>query len=71
MKGVRMEKFIRVSDINKEKYNVLTAEEIADSVRGVMYWEWNGVNFICTKCGCASRENSRFCKFCGARRGDA
>lgn len=69
-----MEKFIRVSDIkyvadpNKDHdVTVFSAEEIADSVRGVSYWVWNGAVYICSNCGCGSRDESRFCKFCGAR----
>lgn len=62
-----MEKYIRVSDLGKDKPKIATAEEIADAVRGVGEWVWNGANYVCTHCLCGSRENSRFCKFCGSR----
>lgn len=62
-----MEKFVRVSDIGKEHAPVYTAEQIADNVRGVGCWLWNGANFVCSNCNCGSRENRRFCKYCGAR----
>ena len=69
-----MEKYVRVTDIKldttlqlKEHPAILTAEEIADNLRGVGSWVWNGTNYLCDVCGCGSRENNRFCKFCGAR----
>ena len=62
-----MEKFIRVSDINKDHAPVYTAEEIADSYRGVGSWVWNGDVFLCTSCGCGSKDDKRFCKYCGSR----
>ena len=62
-----MEKYVRVNAMNKEHPTVYTAEEIADNVRGVGWWIWNGANFVCSNCNCGSREDSRFCKFCGAR----
>lgn len=62
-----MEKFIRVSDMNKDHAPVYTAEEIADNARGVASWMWNGEMFICTNCGSGSRDDKRFCKYCGSR----
>lgn len=62
-----MEKFVRVSDIGKDKPAIYTAEEIADNVRGVGRWIWDGSHYICDKCGCKSREGKRFCGYCGAR----
>lgn len=64
-----MEKFIRVSDINKDHAPIFTAEEIADRTRGVGVWVENGGKVICSNCGCGSRERSEFCKYCGARNG--
>ena len=65
-----MEKYVRVSEMNKDHPVVFTAEEIVDNARGVGSWMWNGANFVCSNCICGSRESSRFCKFCGARMED-
>lgn len=62
-----MEKFVRVSDIGKEHAPVYTAEQIADSYRGVGEWVKVGDKDYCPNCGCASREPKRFCAYCGAR----
>ena len=62
-----MEKYVRVSAMNKEHPTVYTAEEIADSVRGVGEWVWDGSRYNCPICGCGSKDGGRFCKFCGAR----
>lgn len=62
-----MEKFIRVSDINKDHAPVYTAEEIADMYRGVGTWVQVGDKWACTECGCGSRDPKRFCGYCGAR----
>ena len=62
-----MEKYIRVSEMNKDRPAVFTAEEIADNVRGVGKWIWNGDKFICPVCACGSRDGRRFCQYCGAR----
>ena len=64
-----MEKFIRVSDINKDHAPVYTAEEIANSFRGVGVWVKNGDKWDCGHCGCTSRDRSEFCKFCGSLNG--
>ena len=71
-----MEKFIRVSDIKyvsdpckDHDVTVFTAEEIADRTRGVGVWVNNGDKWVCSNCGCGSRERSEFCKYCGARNG--
>ena len=64
-----MEKYIRVSDINKDHAPIFTAEEIADKTRGVGTWVQVGDKWVCTNCGCGSRERSEFCKYCGARNG--
>ena len=63
----KMEKYIKVFDIEKEHPQVFSGEEIADSVRGVVPWIWNGSVWKCGKCGCGSKDKSRFCKYCGAK----
>lgn len=62
-----MEKYVRVSEMKKDHPTVFTAEEIADSVRGVGSWMWDGVRFTCPVCRCGSKDGGRYCKFCGAR----
>lgn len=62
-----MEKFVRVSDIGKEHAPVYTAEQIADSYRGVGEWHDWGNNVMCGNCSAISRDRNRFCKYCGAR----
>ena len=62
-----MEKFVRVSDIGKEHAQVYTAEQIADSYRGVGAWHSYGYNVVCSNCSCIASAPSRFCKYCGAR----
>lgn len=62
-----MEKFVRVSDIGKEHAPVYTAEQIADSYRGVGEWLPWGQNVVCGKCHSISRDGGKFCKYCGAR----
>jgi hypothetical protein len=62
-----MEKYVRVSDIGKDKPAVYTAEEIADSVRGAGKWEYDGGKCVCFKCGCVNRDGKRFCTYCGAK----
>lgn len=62
-----MEKYVRVSDFGKDKPKIFSAEEIADAVRGVGEWVWNGDKFLCTHCGALSRDGKRFCGYCGAR----
>ena len=64
-----MEKFIRVVDKDNDHPTVYTAEEIADNVRGVGEWVWNGEKYLCTVCGALSRDGKRFCGYCGARNG--
>ena len=62
-----MEKYIRVCEAAKEQPTIYTAEEIADNVRGVGEWQWDGSKYICPKCGCGSRDGKRFCGYCGER----
>ena len=64
-----MEKYIRVSDINKDHAPVYTAEEIADNYRGAEGWEWDGSKYVCKKCRCKTADYGRFCKFCGSHNG--
>lgn len=63
-----MEKYIRVCEAGKEQPKIFTAEEIADSVRGVGTWIWDGAKYHCSNCGAASREGKRFCQYCGAKK---
>ena len=63
-----MDKYIRVSDLNKEKPTVLTGEEIADNVRGSGKWSYNyNGTPICDKCGAANKSGKNFCTYCGAK----
>lgn len=64
-----MEKFIRVSDKDKDAPAVFTAEDIANNYRGVGVWVWNEGKWDCSKCGCTSRDRSAFCKYCGSLNG--
>lgn len=63
-----MEKYVRASDVGKDRAKVFTAEEIADNVRGVGRWFYNGSVYLCENCGCGSKDKSRYCKYCGARK---
>lgn len=60
-------KYVRAIDINNPSPKVYTAEEIADAVRGVGTWVQVGDKWVCTECGCGSRDPKRFCGYCGAR----
>ena len=62
-----MEKYVRVNELNKDKPTVYTAEEIADAVRGVDEWVWNGSIYVCGRCGCGARDPKNFCGYCGSR----
>lgn len=62
-----MEKFVRVSDIGKDRPTVYTAEEIADVFRGVGVWVKVGDKYVCNNCGCGSRDPKKFCGYCGSR----
>lgn len=62
-----MEKYVRVSDLNKDTPAVYTAEEIADMYRGIGVWVKVGDKIYCPNCGCASRDPKKFCTYCGSR----
>ena len=62
-----MEKYIRVSELSKDKPTVYTADEIADIVRGVGVWVKVGDKWACNNCGCYSRDPKNFCGYCGSR----
>lgn len=63
-----MEKYVRVSELKNEHPKVFTAEEIADNLRGNHGWKKEGDKYVCLDCWNVSRDCSRFCKYCGARK---